>query len=187
MDALPDQVLLPPVRRPATIRDVARAAQVSIGTASKALNGRGQLRGETRLRVRDAAERLGFRPNELVRSLLRGRTFTVGLLTTDSYGRFSIPLLTGIEDALGAASASSVFLCNAPGRSGAGTPVHRFAAGEAGRWDHRHGAPHRPTPADRYGGPAGCRSSTPLPRPTGAMRSACCRTTPRAHVRHASS
>lgn len=112
MDALPDQVLVPPVRRPATIRDVARAAQVSIGTASKALNGRGQLRGETRLRVRDAAERLGFRPNELVRSLLRGRTFTVGLLTTDSYGRFSIPLLTGIEDALGAASIA-VFLCNA--------------------------------------------------------------------------
>lgn len=99
-------------RRPPTIRDVAHAAGVTIGTASKALNGRGQLRLETRERVRLAAERLGFRPNDLVHSLLRGRTFTVGLLTTDSYGRFSIPLLEGIEDALGAARIS-VFLCNA--------------------------------------------------------------------------
>lgn len=104
-------VVQAPKRAP-TIRDVARAAQVSIGTASKALNGRGALRPETRARVRAAAEQLGFRPNDLVRSLLRGRTFTVGLLTTDSYGRFSIPVLTGIEDALGSARVS-VFLCNA--------------------------------------------------------------------------
>jgi len=99
-------------QRAPTIRDVALAADVSIGTASKALNGRGQLRPETRTRVRTIAEQLGFRPNDLVHSLLRGRTFTVGLLTTDSYGRFSIPLLEGIEDALGAARVS-VFLCNA--------------------------------------------------------------------------
>lgn len=99
-------------RRSPTIHDVARAASVSIGTASKALNGRGQLRPETRQRVRLAAEQLGFRSNDLVHSLLRGRTFTVGLLSTDTYGRFSIPVLEGIEDALGAARIS-VFMCNA--------------------------------------------------------------------------
>ena len=95
-----------------TIYDVARAAGVAIGTASKALNGQGKLRPETRARVQDAAERLGFRPNDLAQSLLRGRSFTVGLLTTDSYGRFSIPLMQGIEDALGAAHIA-VFLCDA--------------------------------------------------------------------------
>jgi len=95
-----------------TIYDVARAAGVAIGTASKALNGQGKLRPETRARVQDAAERLGFRPNDLAQSLLRGRSFTVGLLTTDSYGRFSIPLMQGIEDALGAARIA-VFLCDA--------------------------------------------------------------------------
>ena len=94
-----------------TIHDVARAAGVAIGTASKALNGRGQLREETRMRVREAADRLGFSPNDLAHSLHRGRTFTVGLITTDSYGRFSIPVLTGIEDALQDANIS-VFLCN---------------------------------------------------------------------------
>jgi LacI family transcriptional regulator len=101
-----------PVRtRPPTIRDVARAAGVSVGTASKALNGRGRLRTETRQRVLDEAERLEFRPNDLIKSLLRGRTFTVGLVTTDYFGRFNMPVIAGIEDALGAAEIL-VFLCN---------------------------------------------------------------------------
>lgn len=94
-----------------TIHDVARAAGVAVGTASKALNGRGQLRAETRARVLTEAARLEFRPNDLVKSLLRGRTYTVGLLTTDYFGRFTMPLLAGIEDALGAAEIL-VFLCN---------------------------------------------------------------------------
>jgi LacI family transcriptional regulator len=99
-------------RLPVTIRDVARAAGVSVGTVSKALNGGGQLREETRAAVRTAAERLGFRPNDLAQSLLRKRTFTVGLISTDSYGRFSIPVLEGIESALEPARIS-VFLFRA--------------------------------------------------------------------------
>lgn len=100
-----------------TIYDIARAAGVTIGTASKALNGRGQLRSETRERVRAEASRLGFRPNDLAQSLMRGRTFTVGLLTTDPHGRigrFVMPLLAGVEDTLGA-ERISVFLCNGHG------------------------------------------------------------------------
>lgn len=98
--------------RPPTIQDVADAAGVTIGTASKALNGKGKLRPETRERIKAAAKTLGFRPNELVRSLQRGRTYTVGLLSNSDYnGRFSIPLLAGVEDALGAAEIL-VFFCN---------------------------------------------------------------------------
>ncbi|MEV0195667.1 LacI family DNA-binding transcriptional regulator [Nonomuraea sp. NPDC050691] len=95
----------------ATIREVAAAAGVSIGTASKALNGRGKLREETRARVTAAAERLGFRPNPLAQGLLQGRTYTVGLVTGDSFGRFSIPVMLGAEDALGAGQIS-VFMCD---------------------------------------------------------------------------
>lgn len=95
-----------------TIKDVARAAQVSLGTASKALNGKGQLRLETRSKVQAAARQLGFRPNKLAQSLKQQRTFTVGLVSTDSYGRFSMPLVEGIEQALDAAQ-TAVFLCNA--------------------------------------------------------------------------
>ena len=96
--------------RPVTIHEVARNAGVSIGTVSKVLNNQGQLRADTRLRVRAAAELLGFRPNGLAQSLHRGRTFTVGLISSDRFGRFSIPLLEGIEDALDSARVA-VFLC----------------------------------------------------------------------------
>jgi LacI family transcriptional regulator len=101
-------------RRRWTIRDVAQRAGVSVGTASKALNGRGNLRAETRSRVLRVAENLGFEPNALARSLLAGRSFTVGLLTTDSFGRFSIPVMLGAEDALGEGRVS-VFLCDGRG------------------------------------------------------------------------
>ena len=95
----------------ATIRDVAADAGVSIGTASKALNGQGRLRPETRERVAEAARRLGFAPNPLAQALLAGRTYTVGMITTDSFGRFSIPVMLGAEDALGAGRIS-VFMCD---------------------------------------------------------------------------
>jgi LacI family transcriptional regulator len=98
--------------RAVTISQVAALAGVSTGTASKALNGRGALRPETRLRVQQAAEQLGFVANAAARSLQTGRTYTVGMITTDSIGRFSIPVLLGAEDALGAGQ-MSIFLCDA--------------------------------------------------------------------------
>ena len=100
------------IGRAVTIAEVAALAGVSVGTASKALNGRGSMRPETRQRVRQAADRLGFVANAAARSLHSGRTYTVGMITTDSIGRFSIPLLIGAEDALGAGQVS-VFLCDA--------------------------------------------------------------------------
>ena len=90
---------------------MAAQAGVSIGTASKALNGQGKLRAETRARVAAVARELGFSPNMLARGLLAGRTYTVGLITTDSFGRFSIPVMLGAEDALGAGQ-MSVFMCD---------------------------------------------------------------------------
>lgn len=97
-----------------TVRDVAQLAGVSPGTVSKALNGRGQLREETRLRVQSAADKLGFQPNQLARSLVEGRTYTVGVLTTDTFGRFTLPLMEGIEDSLGAGKVLTL-LCDSRG------------------------------------------------------------------------
>src|SRR4051812_31868084 len=100
-------------RRPGvpTVTDVAALAGVSAGTVSKAMNGSGQLRSETRERVVAAAKELGFQPNALAQGLLEGRTYTVGVLTTDSFGRFTIPMMLGIEDALGAGKISTL-LCD---------------------------------------------------------------------------
>lgn len=93
-----------------TLEEVARAAGVTLGTASKALNGRGKLRQETRERVRSEARRLGFRFRDLGDATLANGAIMVGLLTTDSYGRFSIPLLQGIEEAFSTRPISA-FLC----------------------------------------------------------------------------
>lgn len=95
-----------------TIRDVARASGFSIGTVSKALNNSGSLRAETRARIIAVAKELGFQPNDLAQSLHRGQTFTVGLISNDNFGRFSIPIMEGLEEHL-SDSRISVFMCNA--------------------------------------------------------------------------
>jgi LacI family transcriptional regulator len=99
-------------RRPLTIRDVAKASKVSVGTVSKALNNNGSLRPETRAHVIAIAKDLGFRPNDLAQSLHRGKTFTVGLISNDSFGRFAMPIMEGLEERL-ADSRTAVFMANA--------------------------------------------------------------------------
>jgi LacI family transcriptional regulator len=102
----------PPARRATpTITDVAALAEVSIATVSKSLNGRPGVRVSTRARVLEAAEALGFQSNELARSLLTGRSYTVGLITNDSYGRFTMPVLLGAEDTLQSGQLA-VLLCD---------------------------------------------------------------------------
>ncbi|WP_305788336.1 LacI family DNA-binding transcriptional regulator [Symbioplanes lichenis] len=107
-------VRAPDRHRGPTLKDVARLAGVSVATASKALNGRSEVHPETRQRVIDVAERISFTPNTLARSLLVGQTGTVGLLTNDLEGRFSLPILMGAEDAFGTGK-MSVLLCDARG------------------------------------------------------------------------
>ena len=97
-------------RERATIRDVAAEAGVSIATVSKALNGRGRMTAETRERVLGAAKALNFRPNALARGLHTKRSFTVGLLTDDVYGRFALPVMQGVTEGL-IDHGVSVFLC----------------------------------------------------------------------------
>ncbi len=88
-------------RREVTLADVAARAGVSVGTVSKVLNGRGQLSVETRQRVAGVAAELGLGVREAAPSASRGRSFLVGVLSTDAYGRFTLPILTGAEDAFG--------------------------------------------------------------------------------------
>ncbi|MDB5538691.1 MAG: LacI family transcriptional regulator [Devosia sp.] len=101
-----------------TIRDVARIAGVSIGTASKALNSNGRLRQETRDKVTAAAREIGYRPNDMAQSLHRTRSMTVGIISTDSFGRFTLPIFQALEEQF-ADQGIAIFMCNAtddPGR-----------------------------------------------------------------------
>src|SRR5258708_14835137 len=68
------------VPRKTTIRDVARAAAVGVGTISRVLNSSTQVSGETRARVLEAIRRLGFLPIAQARRLLNRRTTIVCFL-----------------------------------------------------------------------------------------------------------
>lgn len=82
-----------------TIRDVARKARVSIATVSRALNNTGRVRPEIRERVRRAARTLRYTPHGGARSLIVGRTHTVGLLLPDLYGEYFSELIRGVDRA----------------------------------------------------------------------------------------
>jgi DNA-binding LacI/PurR family transcriptional regulator len=62
------------------IRQLARQLDISIGTVSKALNGRSDVNEATRKRVLDAAAKLGYAPNQSGRSLRQGSTNAVGFV-----------------------------------------------------------------------------------------------------------
>jgi DNA-binding LacI/PurR family transcriptional regulator len=62
------------------IRDLARYLDISIGTVSRALNGKADVNRETRQRVMEAAAALGYTPNQSGRSLRKGTTGLVGVI-----------------------------------------------------------------------------------------------------------
>lgn len=97
-----------------TIKDIASAANVSISTVSKVMNGTGSISQHTKDKITRVINDMDYRPSELARSLHQKKTYTIGLLSSDGYGRFSLPILKGIESALAEAQIS-VFLCNASG------------------------------------------------------------------------
>ncbi len=88
--------------RPATLRDVAAAARVHPATASRALNPgtRILVSEDTARRVTEAAERLGYRPNPVARSLRTRRSHTIGVLIPDLNNPLFPPIVRGLEDRL---------------------------------------------------------------------------------------
>ena len=82
-----------------TIKDVAKAAQVSVATVSRALNGHGNVAASVRERVQAAAEALRYTPHAAARSLSSRRTHTLGVVLPDLYGEFFSELVRGIDQA----------------------------------------------------------------------------------------
>ncbi|WP_196812897.1 LacI family DNA-binding transcriptional regulator [Cupriavidus sp. WS] len=83
-----------------TIRDVAREAGVSVGTASRVINEASNVEPENRVRVRAAIEKLGFVPNRAAQSMRNGSNREIGIIVRD----ITIPVLAGFVKA-----AQSVF------------------------------------------------------------------------------
>ncbi len=81
-----------------TIYDVAREAKVSMATVSRVLNGTAVVKDETKRRVLDAIDRLGYRPNAVARGLASKKTRTIGVIVPDVSAAFVAEVVRGIED-----------------------------------------------------------------------------------------
>ena len=82
-----------------TIHDVARHAQVSVGTVSRVLNDNPSVRAPIKEAVLSAIAELDYSPNVLARNLRRSSTKTLGLIVNDLNNPASVTLLRGAEDA----------------------------------------------------------------------------------------
>jgi len=80
-----------------TIKDIARLANVSHTTVSRALNDKSRILDETKERILSIARQLNYRPNFVARSLVMKRTRTLGLVITTIANPFYIELAQGIE------------------------------------------------------------------------------------------
>ena len=80
-----------------TLRDIALALNLSVNTVSRALAGKDGIGEKTRALVRAEAERVGYVPNTLARSLVLGSAMTFGLVITNPSNPFYAQLISGIE------------------------------------------------------------------------------------------
>src|SRR5260370_13886557 len=96
---------------PVKIKDVARESGVNISTVSRALNNGYGVNEQTRERVVAVAARLNYRPNRVARSMVTGRSHSLGLILRDIRNPFFAEVARGAA-AAARTSASHLVLCN---------------------------------------------------------------------------
>ncbi|WP_119066298.1 LacI family DNA-binding transcriptional regulator [Aggregatilinea lenta] len=94
-----------------TLNDVAERAHVSRATVSRVLNNNPNVTDELRLRVLEAIQVLGYRPNQAARRLRGSTSDVLGLIISDIENPFFISVVRGVEDAA-YQQQMSVVLCN---------------------------------------------------------------------------
>ncbi|SEK75492.1 transcriptional regulator, LacI family [Paenibacillus sp. OK003] len=94
-----------------TIKDVAKAANVSVATVSRVLHNLNGYSHKTKVKVLEAVEELGYHPNAIARGLINKRTQTIGVLFPNVSSGFTSEILYGIEEAANEKD-YSVIVCN---------------------------------------------------------------------------
>jgi LacI family transcriptional regulator len=94
-----------------SLRDIAKHAGVSVGTASNVLNRPGLVAPETVKRVQQVMEELGYIPNGYVKQMSVGHSRTLGLVVPNVFNPFFAEVARGVEDAA-AKKNYAVFICN---------------------------------------------------------------------------
>src|SRR5882762_2061842 len=83
---------------PARMKDVARDLNVSVVTVSKALRDQSDISPATKKRILKRARELKYQPNWIARSLVSGRTHTIGLVVPDLMSSFFAEVAKGITE-----------------------------------------------------------------------------------------
>ncbi|WHY00903.1 LacI family DNA-binding transcriptional regulator [Neobacillus sp. DY30] len=99
----------------ATIKDVAKLAGVGIGTASRVINKSGYISEETKKKVLEAIEKLGYIPNETARAFVTQDNKIVALFLPSIHHAFFSELAYYIEDELDK-KGYQMMLCNSSGQ-----------------------------------------------------------------------
>src|SRR5438874_6901283 len=96
--------------KPTSIKDIAQALGISIGTVDRALHGRSDISLATRARVLKKAEELGYRPNVAARSLKLNRRIRIGVYFPKEIASFFDVLRSGVRAAAAASTGVNVEL-----------------------------------------------------------------------------
>lgn len=80
-----------------TVDDIAKACGVSRGTVDRALNNKPRISSETKEKILRISKEMGYRPDLLARSLVKGKTMSIGVVVFDIKNRFFAQLLNSIE------------------------------------------------------------------------------------------
>ncbi len=97
-----------------TVSDVAKIANVSISTVSRVINNNYPVSEATRIKVEKAIKELDFKPNIVARSMVKNKTFTVGVIVPSITNFFFNLLVKAIDDCL-SKKGYTMFLCNSNG------------------------------------------------------------------------
>ena len=100
-----------PVHKPTSIKDIARMANVSSSTVSRALQSSPLISRETAERIQHIAKQSGYRASAIARGLVTQKTKTIGVVVTSIADPFVSEVVSGIED-YGNDHGYSVFLAN---------------------------------------------------------------------------
>jgi len=94
----------------ATILDIARALNISKSTVSRALQGHKDIREETRTAVLEMASQLDYQPNLLAKSLVRSKTFTIGIIVPEFMNSFFPTVIIGAQE-IASEAGYTVMIC----------------------------------------------------------------------------
>lgn len=94
-----------------TIKDIARIANVSYATVSRALNNHKDVNEQTKQKILKICNELGYSPNAIARGLVKQSTYTIGLLIPDITNPYYPEVARGVEDEASKEN-YNIFLCN---------------------------------------------------------------------------